>query len=241
MMQLKDYKAEKYIGSDPVCNSYSYYFVGEWGKVPVVIIQLHMSSNGVHSSWYETKKALHFMPQLKYIFAVGVCGGVPTKVDLGNVVISKAIHGYSDLKMSPSGWINRNMYTLCSETEIYHCITRADNIPPDGIVVKGVVLSGPWLIADVETQQKLLKLSPEAIAFEMEGANIVQACGQTLVECLVVKGVSDLADKDKDDDCQPQAATNGAKYLHASLNKCVHLFTVSQSVRCAILMCEFST
>jgi len=242
MMQLKGYKVERYVGKDPLCDSFSYYYVGEWGKVPVVIIQACMTSSGVNSSWYETKKALHFMPQLKYIFAVGVCGGISTKVDLGDVVVSKAIQGYTDLKMTPFGWINRSVHTLCSQMQAHHSFTQAANIPPSGIVVKdGVVLSGPWLIADVKAQLKLLKLSPEAIAFEMEGANIVQACGQTLVECLVVKGVSDLADKDKDDDWQPQAATNAAIYLHASVNKYVHLFAVSQSVRCTVLMCEFST
>ena len=45
-----------------------------------------MGSNGVHSCWYETKKALHFIPQLKYVFSVGVCGGVAGKVNLGEVV-----------------------------------------------------------------------------------------------------------------------------------------------------------
>jgi len=233
MMQLKDYKAEKYIGNDPVCNSYSYYFVGEWGKVPVVIIQTCMSSNGVNSSWYETKKALHLMPQLKYIFAVGVCGGVSTKVHLGDVVISKAIQGYADLKMTAFGWIIRSVHALCAQTKVYYSFTQAANTLPDGIVAKdGVVLSGPWLIADVETQQNLLKLSKDAIAFEMEGANIAQACGQTPVECLVVKGVSDLADKDKDDDWQPQAATNAAIYLYERLNKYHFLFAVSQLVKC---------
>jgi len=44
------------------------------------------------------------------------------------------------------------------------------------------------------------------------------------VECLVVKGVSDVADKDKTDDWQPQAAMNAAEYLCEMMNKAGHLF-----------------
>ena len=96
-------------------------YVGVWETVPVVIIQTGMGSNGVHSCWYETKKALYFMPQLEYIFSVCVCGGVAGKVNLDNAVVSRAIYGYNDLKMTPSDWINRSMCALCIETQAYHC------------------------------------------------------------------------------------------------------------------------
>lgn len=236
MLQLKEHIVTKYIGYDPVCQSYSYYHAGKWGDVPVVIIQTGMSSNGVNSSWYETKKALYFIPHLKYIFSVGVCGGVPGKVNLGTVVVSRAIQGYSDLKMTPFGWINRSVHGLCSQTQICHCITRAANVSQTNIVSKtGVVLSGPWLIADAKSQGNLLKVSREAIAFEMEGANIVQACGSTKVECLVVKGVSDLADSAKNDDWQPQAAINAAKYLNARMENASHLLKVRAQIRYSYL------
>ena len=227
MLELKNRKATRYIGYEIVCHSYSYYYVGEWGKVPVVIIQTGMSNNGVNCSWYETKKALHFLPHLEYIFSVGVCGGVKGKVKLCNVVLSKAIYGYTDLKITQFDWRNRSVHSLCSQTSLFHNITRAAVISSNQFVVKpGAILSGPWLIADFKSQCDLLKLAPEAIAFEMEGANIVQACGQTPVECFVVKGVSDLADENKCDDWQPQAATNAANYLHKALNDSLHILKV---------------
>lgn len=65
MMQLEDHKATMYIGYDERFHSYSYYYVGVWDTIPVVIIQTGMGSNGVHSCWYETKKVLYFMPQLE--------------------------------------------------------------------------------------------------------------------------------------------------------------------------------
>ena len=51
-----------------------------------IFISYSVITTNADSSWYETKKALHFMPHLEYIFVVGVCGGVLVKVDLGNII-----------------------------------------------------------------------------------------------------------------------------------------------------------
>ena len=74
-------------------NNPSYYYVGKWGdgKIPVVIIQTQMGSNGPHGSFAETRKALEVLPNLEYIFAIGVCGGIKGKVNLGDVVVSKVL------------------------------------------------------------------------------------------------------------------------------------------------------
>ena len=232
MMQLNDHKATVYWVKDEMCDSNSVYCVGYWGNVRVVITQTGMGGEGVHGSWYETKKALHFMPQLKYIFAVGVCGGVSShKVMLGQVVVSKGIQGYKDLKLVPGEWINRSPSMLSHEKNFFFYLSSPINdryIPkmiPDVKPKFGVVLSGPWLVADVYMKKKVVALSKEAVAFEMEGIGIVLACSNhSDVECLVVKGVSDLADKDKSDGWQPQAAINAAKYLSAMINSATDLF-----------------
>ena len=65
-------------------NNPSYYYVGKWGdgKIPVVIIQTQMGSNGF-LCW--NKKALEVLSNFEYIFAVGVCEGIKGKVNLGDV------------------------------------------------------------------------------------------------------------------------------------------------------------
>jgi len=59
----------------------------------------------------------------------------------------------------------------------------------------------------------------------MEGMEIAEACGthKKHVKCLVVKGVSDLADKSKEDG---QAAVNAVMYLCGMMNRANHLFKV---------------
>ena len=219
MMQMKEeYGVTRYAVKDPAdsTDNTSYYLVGKWGdaEIPVVIIQTEQGSDDDHASFDETKKALSWLPNLKYIFAVGVCGGVKGKVELGDVVVSKVIQDYSDMKVKDSKMIIRSDGYRCTGDDFYHFLSRAANKPEN--TKCGVVLSANWLVADDNFQRQMLKASPDAIAFEMEGHGIARACKKCkkeIIEFLIVKGVSDLADVNKDKDWQPQAATNAAKAL----------------------------
>ena len=197
----------------------SSYLVGEWGEVgiPVVIIQTHQGKDGPRGSYEETKKALEQFPYLEYIFAVGVCGGVKGKVNLGDVVVSTVIQDYSTLKIKDGKWINRSSHWPVSQkTDFHHTLTReASNAKP------GMVLSGNVLMADAIVQKDVLEVNPDGIAFEMEGHGIASACDMLKrdIVCMVVKGVSDHADKDKVDNWQPQAAMNAAEALCKAMEK----------------------
>ena len=215
-MNLTDHEILWCDVKDPTCKSCSWYYIGYWGDVKVAVVQTSMGAGGPGGSWYETRKAMHFMPDLLYIFLVGVCGGRLHKVSLGDVVVSKAIHGYTDLKVTPGKFINRSVCLSNIDDDFYRFLTQTNNQQDN--VVFGIVLSGPWLIADAEMQERLMQICPEAKAFEMEGSGAARAC-QGKVSCLVVKGVCDLANKNKADDWQPQAATNAARYLCKMINE----------------------
>ena len=197
----------------------SSYLVGEWGKagIPVVIMQTHQGKDGPRGSYEETKKALERFPYLEYIFAVGVCGGVKGEVKLGDVVVSAVIQDYSTLKIKDGKWINRSPHwSISQRTDFHHTLTRVANNAK-----AGMVLSGNVLMADAVAQKKVLEASPDGIAFEMEGHGIASACDflKRNVVCMVVKGVSDHADKDKADNWQPQAAMNAAEALCKAMEK----------------------
>ena len=214
MLELKeDSEVKQYAIDDPLCDAKSYYYVGRWGdrEIPVAIIQTGMGGNDVYGSWYETKKALYNLPHLKYIFAVGVCGGIRGKVKMGEVIVSKAIWGYSELKMTKPRWISRSDSVNLEHTNFFHFLNQAAQLPYN--TKCGTMISGPWLIKSVAIQGDLLAICPEGIAFEMEGDGIVKACRGKPIEYLVVKGVCDFGDQHKNDDWQPQAATNAAKSL----------------------------
>ena len=200
----------------------SYYYIGKWGDkgIPVAIVQTAMGSDGPYGSYNETKKALSYLPNLKYIFAVGVCGGVKDKVKLGDVVVSKVLQDCSNKKVTDEKVIIRSPSWPLYGKPFYYFLNQAANKPD--IMRCGMVLSANMLIADGKFQKKLLEPCPEAIAFEMKGHGIARACEECAkkeIEFLVVKGVSDLADEDKVDDWQPQAAVNAASALYEVMEK----------------------
>ena len=193
-----------------------YYYVGKWGKknIPVVIVQTEMGSNGIHGSYNETKMALSHLPNLKYIFAVGVCGGIIGEVELGEVVVSRDLQDCSDMKIADDKVEIRGRSWQFKGDPFYHFLRQADNIPDN--TTCGKVLSANNLVANAEFQKKLQAACPGAIALEMEGHGIGRACDgckDRKIQFLVIKGVSDLADKYKKDDWQAQAATNAANVL----------------------------
>ena len=198
----------------------SYYYVGKWGvkkKIPVVIVQTGMGSDGIHGSYNETKKALSCLPYLKYIFAVGVCGGNQAKVKLGEVVVSKVLQDCSEMKMQNGQMEIRSPSWQLKDEPFCYFLCQADNTPDN--TTCGKVLSANNLVADNEFKMKLLKACPGAVALEMEGHGIGRACDEynkkegKKIQFLVIKGVSDLADGSKNDIWQPQAASNAADAL----------------------------
>ena len=202
-----------------VCPGKSYYYVGNWGekKIPVVIVQTTMGSNGDHGSYYETKKALSCLPNLKFIFAVGVCGGFKGKVKLGQVVVSKDLQDCSDMKVADKIEIRSPSWQL-KDDPFFHFLSQTANTPTN--TTSGMVLSANNLVANAGFQKKLLEARPGAIALEMEGHGIARACQQYKgekggrIQFLVVKGVSDLADEKKSDNWKPQAASNAVDALY---------------------------
>ena len=197
------------------------YFVGKCSEknIPVVVVQTNMGGDEQYGSYNETKVALSHLPNLKYIFAVGVCGGVKAKTHLGLVVVSSEIHDYSTSKEEDDQLEIRSSIHYCTDGNFYHFISRTANHPDN--TVCGIVLSANKVVKSDNFQNKLLQARPTAIAFEMEGHGIVKACrhANRNIEILVIKGVCDFADLHKNDGWQPQAAVNAADVLCQAIGK----------------------
>ena len=223
MIQLnkKDGVSEYRVNNPNEKEKFRSYFVGKLSKssIPVAIVQTEMGSNGEYGSRNETKVALHWLPNLQYIFAVGVCGGIKGKenLKLGKVVISEAIQDYSHTKDEEDRLIICSPCWDCKDGNFYNFISLAAKLPVN--TVCGVVLSANTLIENDDTRKKLLQACPEAIAYEMEGHGIAGACREKGIEILIVKGVSDFGDKNKSDIWQPQAAVNAATALCEAMGK----------------------
>ena len=235
---------------DDFTSSETDYYYGKWGKVKVVIVQTgkDVGSQFLYGSWFETKKALYYMPGLKYVFGVGVCGGVldaeDPRVPLSHVVVSSHIIGYDHQKKKPVKDESRSYFTYQKQQPFYKYLSQLKNKGTWDIVLHfGQVLSGSWLVADMEAQKVILDpAQKKQLAFEMEGVGIAAACasirpGDPKVDCLVVKGVSDYANRDKNDEWQPLAARNATCYLSVMINQKVMRYCITGLVQCLNFTC----
>ena len=225
---------------DYLTESETIYFFGKWKDVPVVVLQTgkQVGSQFQYGSWFETKKALYYMPQLEHVFGVGVCGAavdievdglekkVKPRVPLGHVVVSSHIVGYDHQKKMPKRDETRSFQYDCRQDPFYQFLESAINkFGWEKRLCFKRVLSGSWLVADIEAQKSILNLfRDDEFAFEMEGVGIAAACRPSpkdskVKTSLVVKGVSDYANRDKNDAWQPAAARNATRYLSYMIHK----------------------
>ena len=223
---------KKFVVCDDFTSSWSSYYYGKWKDVPVVVVQTgkRAGSQFQFGSWFETKKALYYMPHIKFVFGVGVCGAavdvdsserVNPRVPLGHVVVSTHIIGYDHQRKAEHDQ-NRGFSSNCSQQSLYNFITQTTTKDKwERGLHFGRVLSGSWLVADIKAQQLVLDSTQEdEIAFEMEGIGIAAACenSKNAEAWLVVKGISDYANREKNDAWQPAAARNATRFLSDVLN-----------------------
>ena len=61
--------------------------------------------------------------------------------------------------------------------------------------MKGLIISGDAFIGTDEQSAQLMSAFPTAVAVEMEGAAIAQVCHSLQTDCLVIRAISDHANK----------------------------------------------
>lgn len=94
-------------------------------------------------------------------------------------------------------------------------IVRRENEP---FVHVGLIASGSLLIKD-EKRRDQLHDELKSLAYEMEGAGLAIASGINNFGYLIVRGICDYADKDKNDDWQRYAALCAASFARALIEE----------------------
>ena len=203
-------------------------YIGHYGqnKVIVVMTAPDKSRQGPIHAALITSKMLEKVPSIKYIVAVGVCFGMGKKQNLGDVMISSKICDFTNKREG----VGENEYQRGPQHQVKQAILHKFRPPhgfemPKGIEVSTcVLLSTGSLIDNPDAKQKLFDQKPDATAGEMEGAGIIAAIDyapERSVEAIVIKGIGDWADGDKEatKKWKPFAARAAAHYVYAVLNK----------------------
>lgn len=174
----------------------------------------------------------HFAPRLWLL--VGIAGGLHRKqARIGNVVVSTRVVYYDSRKIEKGGHVQTRGEERGAPARIMHAVNAyfTDHGEPAAIrgqaeghkkrsfeVVPGLIGSGEAVIAaqDSPVRTYLEHYNDKVLAVDMEAGGLSQywqenSVGTTLNPgWVVVRGISDNADQEKNDDSHDLAARNAA-------------------------------
>jgi nucleoside phosphorylase len=214
--------------TEPLTFYYGHITIPSTGESYTVVVVMLLGMGNDEAAVTTTRVIQRWQPA--HIMMVGIAGGVPGKVGLGDVVVAEACYYYELAKRTPRGEQRRPQeFTtnrlLLGRAQAYEAsewkgeigIERPGSAATEAPLPEahfGVIAAGEKVIADTKTMSGLLKANPKIIAVAMEGAGVARAALNTNPQpaFLEIRGVCDFADEHKNDDWQPYAANAAAAF-----------------------------
>jgi len=167
------------------------------------------------------------------ILMVGIAGAARESIKVGDLVIGQEVYYYERGKDALTGHLpepkqypaNAKLWDRIisiSQWETPIPVQRPDATTTRPAIHRGVIASGERVIANAEIRDEIAKNNRKIDAIEMEGYGVSAAAWKQdkPVPCLVIRGISDRADAQKNDDWQPYAAAVAAEFTkHFLINK----------------------
>lgn len=166
----------------------------------------------------------------KSIILVGIAGGLNHEIPLGDVVVSEQIVDYELGKITPKGlevrWsvyppdqklVNKAQGFKDSSWKKYITTARPENIESNPSSHIGLYLSGNKVIADEKTAGALKSFWTRGSAIEMEAVGIAAMLRQmeNPPSFIMIKGICDYADSNKNDKWQTYAADAASSFTYS--------------------------
>ena len=206
--------------------NHTYHDLGTVNDQHLVMVQSEMGSGGLGSSLQTVAEAVAALKPAAVIM-VGVGFGLkPDKQEIGQVLVASRTMNYEPqrvgLKDGKEESIPRGTRADVSTKLLNHfraAEVKGDKADPK--VSVGLIISGEKLVDNPEFLKKLQASEPEAIGGEMEGSGLYAACQMAKVDWILVKGICDWGDGNKDnpnkDNDQQLAARNSACFVVKAL------------------------
>ena len=212
------------------------------GRVPIgsgersyrVVVVLLPGMGELSAANATTDALTYWRPE--HVLMIGIAGGIAQDdLERGDVVVADQVVGYDYGKQTDEGLKPRDHVYPSSALlleRVRNFALKGDawsqyiDVPrPEGATrdrakrFVGPIASGNKVIASQEFQAQLLARWPKLIAIETEAEGVFSAVFErlTIKHALVIRGISDMADKAKDDVWQLYAANAAAAYAIAFL------------------------
>lgn len=136
-----------------------------------------------------------FQPTL--VINTGTAGGLAPQLQVGDIVISDEVR-YHDVDVTAFGY---EVGQMAGYPAAFAAAPTLINLVEESVkalkltAVRGLIVSGDSFINGATPLEKIRRLFPQAIAVEMEATAIGHVCQQFAVPFVVVRAVSDVADK----------------------------------------------
>ncbi|CAM4248624.1 5'-methylthioadenosine/S-adenosylhomocysteine nucleosidase [Vibrio agarivorans] len=171
------------------------FFSGELNGVDVVLLQ---SGIGKVAAAVGTAILLdEYQPDV--VINTGSAGGFDSTLNLGDVVISTEVR-HHDADVTAFGYEIGQMAgqpaAFKSDEKLMKIAEQALQQMEDKHAVRGLICTGDAFVCTPERQAFIRTHFPSVIAVEMEAAAIAQACHQFNTPFVVVRAISDVADKE---------------------------------------------
>ena len=167
------------------------------GKINGVDVALLKSGIGKVAAAIGTTLLLeHFRPDV--VINTGSAGGLDAKLNVGDIVVSTEVR-YHDADVTAFGYEPGQM---AQWPPAFIADPKLVNIAQECIgslklnAVRGLICSGDAFINGAEPLARIRRTFPEVVAVEMESTAIGHVCHQFDTPFVVVRAISDVADKE---------------------------------------------
>ncbi|WP_047049782.1 5'-methylthioadenosine/S-adenosylhomocysteine nucleosidase [Vibrio mexicanus] len=171
------------------------FFSGQLNGVDVVLLQ---SGIGKVAAAVGTSLLLS-EHQPDVVINTGSAGGFDSTLNLGDVVISTEVR-HHDADVTAFGYEMGQMAgqpaAFIADEKLMDVAEKALAQMDDKHAVRGLICTGDAFVCTAERQAFIRQHFPSVIAVEMEASAIAQTCQQFKVPFVVVRAISDVADKE---------------------------------------------
>ncbi|MDH2998446.1 5'-methylthioadenosine/S-adenosylhomocysteine nucleosidase [Pasteurellaceae bacterium LFhippo2] len=157
-----------------------------------------------------------------FIINTGSAGGIDSKLNVGDIVISTEVC-HHDVDVTAFGYkkgqLPANPATFISDSSLAELATKEAQKAGFN-AVSGLVCSGDLFVNGAEMINRVRADFPEVVAVEMEAASIAQVCHAFNIPFVVVRAISDVADKESHlsfDEFLPLAAKKSSEIVFGML------------------------
>jgi adenosylhomocysteine nucleosidase len=223
LRQMYDYR-ERRLPDGPL--AYEAWLPGRHGRqVRVAAVQTLEQGNEQAALAYR-RLVEQYNPAI--VLLVGVAGGVAERVRIGDVVLGDQVISYDHRRETAEGTLRRGRAQAVSAelghrlNEFFTAVPSEQLRPGNGTFAlhRGPVGSGNAVVTDAgsEIRRWLYEFHEKVLAVETESAGVAQSFHESVRQdgvrgWLTIRGISDTADKAKDDSYQTLAAGHAAEVM----------------------------